>query len=264
MVFSIPNMNSTTNTSSHRLLNRGYNDEQHPGSDSTTHEPSSNTKSTHFLNPTRLPFWATLLTFSFLSMSFNLASLYARHSPKPSPHFVPQIPYTTHPVIFNQDNNWVGASPTVDKNWDQHINNALLGYITIPNPKAYNLRPGVEYGRKNSSEIFSISFYHQLHCLAMIRHAYYHPLNAHMHSHDSRSPLGLGSPASETAQRTAHLDHCFDYIRQGITCAADMTVEWAKEEVDGSRRQVDGWGIPHRECRNMEKVEAFMERWRIE
>jgi hypothetical protein len=258
MVFSIADMKSTTKTSSHRLLKRGCNDEQHPGSDSTTHEPSSKTKPTHFLNPTRPSSWVTLLTFSFLSMSFNLASLYARHSPKSNPHFIPQIPYTNHPVIFHQDNNWVGTSPAVDKNWDQHINNALSGYITIPNPTAYNLRPGVEYGHHNFSEIFSISFYHQLHCLAMIRQAYYHPLNPHMHGHDSRSP------PSETARRTAHLDHCFDYLRQRITCAADMTVEWAKEEVDGSRRQVDGWGIPHRECRDMEKVEAFMERWRID
>lgn len=95
----------------------------------------------------------------------------------------------------------------------------------------------------------------------MIRHAYYHPLDAHIHDHGQGH--ASRSPASEAAQRAAHLDHCFDYLRQAITCAADMTVEWAKVEFDGTRRQVDGWGIPHAQCRDPDAVEAFMREHRL-
>jgi Mycotoxin biosynthesis protein UstYa len=234
-------------TSSYRLANRESNDGRSSPSD--VYEVPASTKPSPWSNLVSLRLALILLLFSFL---FNIVHLYRNHSPKPRPQFVPNIPYTSTPVVFNQDASWVGTSPAVDEQWNQHVDNSLLGYIQIPNPTAYNLKPGVSHGLKDT-EIFSISMYHQLHCLAMIRHAYYHPLDAHMH-HGGRS---------DAAQRAAHLDHCFDYLRQAITCAADMTVEWAKVEYDGTRRQVDGWGIPHWQCRDPEGVEAFMKEHRI-
>jgi hypothetical protein len=55
-----------------------------------------------------------------------------------------------------------------------------------------------------------------------------------------------------------HLAHCFDYLRQGLMCNADMTVEWPRTETDGRRVAVDGWNIPH-ECRNWSEVWEYME-----
>jgi len=43
--------------------------------------------------------------------------------------------------------------------------------------------------------------------------------------------------------------HCFDYIRQALMCAGDMTVEWPRTEEDGRRFAVDGWGVTH-ECKD--------------
>jgi len=43
----------------------------------------------------------------------------------------------------------------------------------------------------------------------------------------------------------AHVGHCIDYIRQGIMCAGDMSLEWPREEPDGRRVAVDGWGAQH-------------------
>ena len=54
-----------------------------------------------------------------------------------------------------------------------------------------------------------------------------------------------------------HLAHCFDYLRQGLMCNADMALEWPRTEEDGKRFAVDGWGIPH-ECRNWDEVWGFM------
>jgi hypothetical protein len=43
-----------------------------------------------------------------------------------------------------------------------------------------------------------------------------------------------------------HVGHCFDYLRQAIMCAGDLTVEWAREEEVGIERfTVDGWGVEH-------------------
>jgi Mycotoxin biosynthesis protein UstYa len=247
MALSILGGNGNGKTSSYRLANRGSNDGRESSSD--VDEVPASTKPSPWSNLVSLRLALVLLLLSFL---FNIVHLYRSHSSKPRPQFVPNISYTSTPVVFSQDARWVGASPAVEAQWDQHVNNAVLGYIQIPNPSAYHLKHGVNYGL-NNTEIFSISMYHQLHCLAMIRHAYYHPLDAHMH-HGGRS---------DASQRTVHLDHCFDYLRQAITCAADMTVEWAKVEYDGTRRQVDGWGIPHWQCRDPEGVEAFMREHRI-
>ena len=54
-----------------------------------------------------------------------------------------------------------------------------------------------------------------------------------------------------------HMDHCFNYLRQAIECFADSTIEWAKINEHGQRQGIQGWGIPHDECRNRDTLEAF-------
>lgn len=46
-----------------------------------------------------------------------------------------------------------------------------------------------------------------------------------------------------------HMNHCFDYLRQTIQCAGDMSMEWPRTEPTGERFAVDGWGVPH-ECKD--------------
>lgn len=65
----------------------------------------------------------------------------------------------------------------------------------------------------------------------------------------------------ETEDRThthdahnAHLLHCFDYLRQGIMCAADSTLELV--DVDGT--STDGWGSTH-ECRDFDALFEWAE-----
>jgi hypothetical protein len=54
-----------------------------------------------------------------------------------------------------------------------------------------------------------------------------------------------------------HIDHCFNYLRQAIECCADSTIEWARYSEFGQRKGIQGWGIPHNECRNRDALEAF-------
>lgn len=55
-----------------------------------------------------------------------------------------------------------------------------------------------------------------------------------------------------------HPHHCISYMAQGILCSADMTVEWAVVEEDGSRMVAGGDGVPHRDCKDIEAVWSWM------
>lgn len=48
-----------------------------------------------------------------------------------------------------------------------------------------------------------------------------------------------------------HVNHCFDYIRQGIMCAGDMPIEGAAKMVEGESHvdRVNGYGGRH-QCKN--------------
>lgn len=57
-----------------------------------------------------------------------------------------------------------------------------------------------------------------------------------------------------------HLKHCFDYLRQGIMCAGDTTLEWSARASNGTKLNgVDGWGITH-ECVNYELLKEWTDR----
>lgn len=87
----------------------------------------------------------------------------------------------------------------------------------------------------------------------MIRSSLY---NSTVHSDHSRasaeSPPVIGG----------HLRHCLDYLRQAIICSADMTVEWAQVGPHGERVQIDGWGIPHRECKDVSVIDEWISKHR--
>jgi|ERR1700722_8504832 hypothetical protein len=62
--------------------------------------------------------------------------------------------------------------------------------------------------------VFALSMYHQLHCLNAMRFTYL---------------LIKGEVANVTSERIRaafhHSDHCFDLLRQGILCNADIALE---------------------------------------
>ena len=66
---------------------------------------------------------------------------------------------------------------------------------------------------------------------------------------------------AEKLAKSEHVNHCFDYIRQGIMCAGDMSIEWPRVEPDGRRFAVDGWGIPH-ECKSWVSSPTYATRLR--
>lgn len=122
----------------------------------------------------------------------------------------------------------------------------------IEDPLTYDLP--LEEGEKTpSGTIYSVALYHQLHCLSVIRRDYFDLVE------------GVLSNSTELATlvdkqiQMFHNRHCLDYIRQTLECIADMTLEWKRTELDGSRVQVDGMHIPH-ECKSKVTLTSLIQK----
>ncbi|KAK3648387.1 hypothetical protein LTR56_007504 [Elasticomyces elasticus] len=156
------------------------------------------------------------------------------------------------PITFEHNDLFSGpSSPERDEAWSLM---APLGdgFILLPNstaPGAYDLPLGQSTSR---GQIYDISVFHQLHCLANIRRHMF-AIDAIL---DRNDRLEIDSLALKP--HDDHVYHCFDYIRQALMCAGDMTIEWPRTETDGSRFAVDGWGITH-ECKDWSAIMEFME-----
>ncbi|KAI1770221.1 hypothetical protein F4818DRAFT_433839 [Hypoxylon cercidicola] len=143
----------------------------------------------------------------------------------------PDIPLDVINVVFVY-NRTFGEDPwhnsSSDEAWDSIV---PLGRGSIRYP------PG-------SSGVYTLSVVHQLHCLWSIHRSYFAMLDSDSEAND------------ETAM--PHMRHCFDYLRQSLTCASDATLE----PVDPALGGVTGWGNP-RLCRDYESVTAWAEQHRV-
>ncbi|PGH07166.1 hypothetical protein GX51_01953 [Blastomyces parvus] len=162
---------------------------------------------------------------------------------------IPPLPLIKEPVVFNLDPTWSGSDTESHKAWENEHLNAFQHTFVLDNPREYGFKKGLP--ERGGAERFLISMHHQLHCLASIRMAYFNLPDNHQHrrneSHPDKRPPGL-----------LHVDYCFDYLRQAIQCSADSTVEWAREEKNGKRKEIDGWGVPHYVCKDVRVLEEFI------
>ena len=108
---------------------------------------------------------------------------------------------------------------------------------TIP-PKHGFVRLGPE-GRS-----FSISLYHQLHCVNSIRFSY------------TVARDGLVTDPEILRNKVSHDNHCFQFIRQSILCKADDSLVPMQTNPNVSLAAM-GFGNTHR-CRNWEQVRQFV------
>ncbi|KAF2167577.1 hypothetical protein M409DRAFT_54169 [Zasmidium cellare ATCC 36951] len=103
-------------------------------------------------------------------------------------------------------------------------------------PPTYSAAHGMGSGtdatpERNGNVTYSISMYHALNCLATIRDEMYHGNVAQVDGSDDST------------------SNCFEYIRQSIMCAADLTLE-----------EGDGWGQMHM-CKDQNEVMSFVGEW---
>lgn len=69
---------------------------------------------------------------------------------------------------------------------------------------------------------------------------------------------GVLSETEREQEQLMHIGHCFDYLRQALMCAGDMTLEGAILLSDGkvSSAGVDGWGVIH-QCRSWDQAVSW-------
>lgn len=118
------------------------------------------------------------------------------------------------------------------------------GFVYIHDWEKYELPPG-----QNTTwgMIYSVALFHQMHCLGQLRRFSYMFLDA-IEKGDEAKLKDIKHMFIDM-DHADHMLHCFDYLRQTISCAGDMTMEWPRTEPNGQRFAVDGWGIPH-ECKD--------------
>ena len=142
-------------------------------------------------------------------------------------------------------------SPESDAAWNRLLPNGR-GFVFIPDWQNYDLPPGEE---TTWSPIYSVSLFHQLHCLGQIRSIYWKLIDTY---HADDTELMDEMVANLLGPDGEHAHHCFDYLRQTLQCAGDMAMEWPRTETDGRRFAVDGWGIPH-ECKSWDHIVNYMD-----
>lgn len=122
------------------------------------------------------------------------------------------------------------------------------GYVLLDEKirEMYHLQPGIPH--ESGSQVFGTSMYHQLHCLTMIRATYWNLMDA------VEDPLNL---EGKTFPRSSHIDHCFDYLRQSVQCAADLTLEPADMSEPGHSK-INGWGVEHTTCKDWRVAEQWL------
>jgi len=155
---------------------------------------------------------------------------------------IPEMPMITK--AFDGDDRFAHLSnPHSNQMW-YSIMPQGNGFITVRNPRLHKqLKPGLKTPKNKDSEVYTVSMFHQLHCLIAIR--------SHLWGLDSASKSHNQTALDKLYADTMHMDHCFDYVRQALMCAGDMTLEWpdfVKGE-DGEEHRMDGESIPH-QCKS--------------
>lgn len=106
------------------------------------------------------------------------------------------------------------------------------GFVFVDNPEQYGLPPGQQ---TDDGPIYSVSLFHQLHCLGQIREAHWVLLHS-VEVGRTRKAAALLGPHGD------HVKHCLDYLRQSLMCNGDMTLEAPLQDGAGAGFAVDGWG----------------------
>lgn len=142
---------------------------------------------------------------------------------------VPKLPrkiytFKDDPKYVNGD-MWFDESTTLKTlhNWIP-LSSKARGYIVVKDsenydlPKPYKVNvpvPGND--RSGEGPGYMMTVFHQLHCLSYVAKYY-------------QQGYGGVNLTEEVAHHTAH---CFNYLRQGIMCSADVTLEGETEEGPG-------------------------------
>ncbi|KZL71883.1 hypothetical protein CT0861_02278 [Colletotrichum tofieldiae] len=168
------------------------------------------------------------------------------HYPKKPKWFPPEIPVTT---ILEADELYTQAPNEEElRAWDQ-LMPLGRGLVMLDNETALPEMPNLDQSLPRGATAW-IAIAHQLHCLYSTKHAFYDLYNNRDNHNASREKL-FGADWN-----LEHLNHCWDYLRQGLMCNTDLTLEWRGKE-EGT-----GWGY-QRQCKDWNAIYHWIENHRL-
>ncbi|OQE05226.1 hypothetical protein PENVUL_c026G01293 [Penicillium vulpinum] len=96
-------------------------------------------------------------------------------------------------------------------------------------------------------DFYVISILHQLHCLNMVRFQFW----------QARDGVDLDTE-HDAVKWNLHVLHCFEYLRQAISCGGDLIIEGSSpiKVGNGHATSVTGWGVQH-DCIDFELLRQF-------
>ncbi|KAH8805510.1 hypothetical protein F5884DRAFT_860115 [Xylogone sp. PMI_703] len=128
-------------------------------------------------------------------------------------------------------------------------------YVVVENSEKGDAQPSI-YREDLGGSLYSVSAYHQLHCLSMIRNAWFLIVDG---GPEALENVEYFPHHPHGAHLAPHVQHCFDYLRQTLQCNADHTLEPFVAE-DGKTLQPagpSGWGVKHK-CRDWESLSSWV------
>lgn len=133
---------------------------------------------------------------------------------------------------------------SLDHKYDETFSTAnKLGIIELP--------PWGPRGESLAHAGGGIGMFHQLHCLSMLRMGL-------QKFASPPPPYSSSHPYVPTGDDKAHWGHCLDYIRQGILCSADPTIELPRYDNGSVAKDVERYGVDGvrdlRVCRDEEHL----------
>ncbi|KAK3385301.1 hypothetical protein B0H63DRAFT_181422 [Podospora didyma] len=196
---------------------------------------------------------------TLMAVLVSLSTVRDHKDMHPSESMFGEVPKTT--VVFHPDQTY-DVDPFGPDMLESPWNNLAppgKGHVRIEDPAALGLSGGFPLNdgkgeSESGAEEYTVSMFHQLHCLAAIKSKMSRLLDWY---HDENDKEYLSFVLSQENMADDHIYHCFDYLRQAITCSGDTTLEKARTGDDGKPvRGVDGWGVGH-ECRHYDTIYAL-------
>ncbi|KAI0834756.1 hypothetical protein F5Y06DRAFT_278335 [Hypoxylon sp. FL0890] len=128
------------------------------------------------------------------------------------------------------------SNPESDTLWDS----------LFPEKRGFILHPQV------APNVAGIAVFHELHCLNILRVAYFASLDGIIEE--------MGAESQDANHRTSrhHIRHCFEYLRQSLICLADANLE----DMNYTTRGISGWQT-ERTCRDFEGLKSWAGEWGI-
>ncbi|KAF3018842.1 hypothetical protein E8E14_006235 [Neopestalotiopsis sp. 37M] len=148
--------------------------------------------------------------------------------------------------IFRADPDFDPLNAT-DTRW-MDVMPAGGGFISVDDLSDKSLPPPIRSRGKN---LYNVAVYHQLHCLHMLAEEFSNLLgnNKHVAHEDMSDELMMW-----------HIRHCFEYLKNSLTCCADTALEGQKSDTD--EPATDGFGAYH-VCRDFDSVYDWAREHRI-